>query len=373
MSAINVPVLPAAILSLALGLAAGVSAQKASTMLPEASLMQEVLGPALTRVSASVVTVETFGGYRVKKKDPAKTGPQARPQPKPSEQKKGGKKRPKLGSLKFPGFLQAQGVSTGLVVGSDGWILTSRWVLEVDPTTILVTLADGRKFTAERAGEDRTRGIAMLKIQAEGLPVPEYIAPASLRVGQWVLALGRSFGPKRPTTHLGILSAKGRISGRAVQSDANISPANYGGPLIDIEGRVIGINVPLSPKGDTAGADWYDSGIGFAATLADISEILAGMKAGKVYQRSLLGIRFSPADLGPGATLLSVQRGTAAHEARLRKGDKILVVDGVRVRHAAHLQDLIRAHVGGDWIELELARKSGDVVKVLIQLGSVDH
>jgi S1-C subfamily serine protease len=106
------------------------------------------------------------------------------------------KKKPKLGPLKFPGFLRAQGVSTGLVVGADGWILTSRFVLEVDPTTILVTLADGRKFTAERVGEDRTRGVAMLKIQASDLPVPEYLHPDDASVGQWVFALGRLLWPQ---------------------------------------------------------------------------------------------------------------------------------------------------------------------------------
>jgi serine protease Do len=134
---------------------------------------------------------------------------------------------------------------------------------------------------------------------------------------------------------------------------------------------VLGILAPLSPRGDTAGVDWYDSGIGFAATLADIPEILAGMKEGKTYSRSMLGIGFSPADLGPGATLTTVRRGTAAHEARLRKGDKILAVDGQKVRHAMHLGDLIGRNVGGEWVLLEVRKKDGEKLELLIQLDKV--
>ncbi len=320
----------------------------------ERSLLSKVLQRAIAKAAPSVVTVETFGGTR-RSTTPGR--------PRAKKPRNGG-----LGPLRLPGFQQAQGTSTGLVVGADGWILTTRFVLNWRPTTIIVTLADGRKFTARTAGEDRTRGIALLKIDAGGLPVPEIVPRSQMRVGQWVFALGRTFGPRTPTAHAGILSAVGRLQGKAVQCDAYTSPANYGGPLIDLEGRVLGIVAPLSPRGDMAGAEWYDSGIGFAVVLDGIDRILAGMKKGEVYRRPFLGVRLDPGFLGPGAKILSVERGSPAHEAGLRKGDLVTAVDGVPSRHAMHLQDQIGAHTAGDLIEISFTKKDGTKGRVLVEL-----
>ena len=87
-----------------------------------------------------------------------------------------------------------------------------------------------------------------------------------MRVGQWAIAVGRTFESDRTNMAVGILSALDRIWGKAIQTDAAVSPNNYGGPLVDIQGRVLGVLVPLSPEAtdEVAGVDWYDSGIGFA-------------------------------------------------------------------------------------------------------------
>ncbi len=324
---------------------------------PEAVLLSRVLEEAVRKAAPYVVAVETFGGTR---RSTVGSGDGKR-KPKPSP-KKG------LGPLKIPGFLQAQGTSTGLVVGREGWILTTRFVLNWNPSTIIVTLPDGRKFTAERKGEDRTRGIALLRIGARDLTPPPIVPRSEMRVGQWVAALGRSFGPRVPTAHCGILSALDRIQGKAIQCDAYTSPANYGGPLIDIEGRVLGLVVPLSPKGDMAGADWYDSGIGFAVPLDGLDPILEGMREGKVFRRGLVGLRMDPSFLGPGARILSVQRGTPAHHARLSKGDLLLEVDGEPSRNAMHVQDQIGRHVAGDLVELTFRKKDGTEAKVWVEL-----
>ena len=93
-----------------------------------------------------------------------------------------------------------------------------------------------------------------------------------MTVGQWTIAVGRTFNQKEPNISVGVLSATNRIWSTAIQTDAKISPANYGGPLIDSRGRVLGVLVPLSPQkqgGEIAGAEWYDSGIGFAVPLVD--------------------------------------------------------------------------------------------------------
>ncbi len=115
--------------------------------------------------------------------------------------------------------------------------------------------------------------LVLLKVAAdEALPVPTWVPRQELAVGQWTIAVGRTYPGSFPNVSVGILSAINRVWGKAVQTDAKVSPSNYGGPLIDIRGRVIGVLVPLSPQqeGEFAGAEWYDSGIGFAVPLADI-------------------------------------------------------------------------------------------------------
>ena len=109
---------------------------------------------------------------------------------------------------------------------------------------------------------------ALVKIDATDLPVPEFVHPANVKIGQWACALGRTFATEEPTVHIGIVSAQRRVFGRALQIDAYTSPANYGGPVVDVHGRVLGMAVPLSPAGRNAGVEWYDSGIGFAVTIA---------------------------------------------------------------------------------------------------------
>lgn len=335
---------------------------------PELWLLHKVIQRAVRSVRPSIVMIETFGGVRKSVAGKPRPGQPARPRP-PKDDKKDDKKKP-IGPLRMPGFLTAQGPSTGLVISKDGWIATSRFALSWDPSTILVTLDDGRKFTAERFGEDRTRGLSLLKIDADDLPVPRFLPAGQIEVGQWAFAVARSFGQQHPTVHVGMVSAVDRIQRRAVQTDASASPANYGGPLIDLEGRVLGLVVPLSPKGDVAGADWYDSGIGFAATLTGIDDKIAAMKEGKVFEKAFLGVAMDPAHLGPGARVLSTTKKTAANHANIRKGDMILEIGGEPVRHSTHLQDLIGYHVAGDWVEISLQRKSdGAVSRILVELG----
>jgi serine protease Do len=314
--------------------------------------LEPVLRAALQKAAQFTVTVETFGGARrtlanditVDGQGPARPlRPQGRPQPsKPG--------------LRTPGFQQTQGRSTGIVVGEDGWILVSRFALNYDPTTILVETADGETHHAERMGEDTSRGIAMLKINASGLTPALPLSPDEARVGQWAFVVGRTFGAEEPTVHFGIVSARGRQFGRALQVDAYTSPANYGGPVIDIEGKVLGVAVPLSPAGRNAGVEWYDSGIGFAATLGDIADLLERMKQGEVLHRGWLGVSLEPTFLGPGAKLSGTPKQGVAAAADLRKGDIILAIDGVPVKNGFHLQMLVSSRMGGDEIRV-LAKK----------------
>lgn len=316
--------------------------------------LEPVLQAAVHKAAPSVVTIETFGGTRRTLTGDGETldgqspaGPR-------------GNKPPTKAPLKTPGFHQTRGKTTGVVLTADGWILVSRFALNFDPSTILVTLADGSTHHATRGGEDTSRGIALVKIDAQGLQVPEFVDPKDVRVGQWAFALGRTFGIDEPTVNIGIVSARRRQFGRALQIDAYTSPANYGGAVVDVQGRVLGIAVPLSPSGRDAGVEWYDSGIGFAATIADIKDLLERMRQGETLHRGWLGISMEPAYLGPGAKLMNVPRGGVADKAGLRKGDIITAIDGTPVQNSFHLQMLVSSRMGGDPVSLEVRKKRED-------------
>jgi S1-C subfamily serine protease len=361
------PVLARCLASLVLAaLIARASCAQERIAIDEFAALEPVLQAATKKAAPFVVTVETFGGVRralgaeaaVDSSEPSRPMPKPKPKPKPrrEDEEERDDKRP-LVPTQGTGFQQTQGRSTGLVVGADGWILVSRFCLSYDPTTILVTIPGGATYHATRKGEDQSRGIALLKIEAEGLATPTMIAPDTVRVGQWAFVLGRTFGATEPTVHFGIVSATRRQFGRALQIDASTSPANYGGAVIDVDGNVLGIAVPLSPAGRNAGAEWYDSGIGFCATVADIAPLIERMKQGEVLQRGWLGVTLEASHLGPGAKLSGTPKDGPAAQSGLRKGDIITSIDGVAVRNGAHLQMLVGARMAGESIALVVQKK----------------
>ena len=170
------------------------------------------------------------------------------------------------------------GPTTGLVIDSQGYIVSSAFNFVNKPASILVRLPDGSPpKSAKLVATDHNRMIVLLKIEAgRPLPTPQIAPEAEMRVGQWCIGVGRTFQPDRPNMSVGILSATGRVWGKALQTDAALSPNNYGGPLVDIRGRVLGVIVPLSPQSadEVAGYEWYDSGIGFAVPAEYIRKTL---------------------------------------------------------------------------------------------------
>jgi len=131
-----------------------------------------------------------------------------------------------------------------------------------------------------------------------GAPPLEPVPRADLRPGQWTIAVGRGWTAAEPGVSVGILSATDRCWGVAVQTDASVSPLAYGGPLVDIGGRVIGLIVPLpaDTAGMKGGSDVYDSGIGFAIPLADLLPLVPGMRYGAVLEPGLLGVGYESRD-----------------------------------------------------------------------------
>lgn len=170
---------------------------------------------------------------------------------------------------------------------------------------------------------------------------------------------------------MGIVSAVGRLFDRAIQTDAYVSPANYGGPLIDGKGRVLGVAVPLSRSGRDAGIELYDSGIGFAATVTDIGSILERMKTGEILHRGFLGVTVDQSHLGPGAKLAGVARSSAAWTAGLRAGGLITAIGTAVVKNGFHLQNLVSSRMAGDSISLTALTAEGKELQKEILLAEL--
>ncbi|MHC4933493.1 MAG: S1C family serine protease [Planctomycetota bacterium] len=343
----------------------------------ELEALQTAVRVAMERVEPSVVRIETVGGIRqVKVPDRFKkkmTVPERPDEGDPDARKRHGDEEgedPQPGGrtprfknewekmLAAPGFKKAEGPTTGLIVSSDGYIVSSAWNFEGKPNVVAVTTAKGKTYAARLLGIDRAASLALLKIEAEDLPVPEFLDPGQVRVGSWAFALGRAMTRSHVEIKYGIISAKNRIEGTALQTDAATSPGNYGGPLVDIEGRIYGIIVPLGARGEAANPNWYDSGIGFVAPIPKPGALIRKLgKEGVVLLPAFMGVQMDQDRTEPGALVTEALPGQPAAKAGLKKGDIVLEIDGVEVDNAFTL----RFEIG--------RRRAGDKVKLAVQSG----
>ena len=263
--------------------------------------------------------------------------------------------------------IPATGPSTGIVVEEGGWVLATSFAVPRDAVEAIVVLPDatvpgGQRRVARVVGRDLSRGLVLLRVEGAGLtPVPEWVPRAELAVGQWTIAVGRAWDLAVPSVAVGILSATNRSWGRSVQTDASISPANYGGPLIDISGRVIGILAPLpaDTAGMNLGTELYDSGIGFAVPLADMLRVLPRLKNGETLSPGVLGIGYSARDPFTGeARIATCRPGSPAAKAGLRAGDLIVAADGRPVTRIAELRHVLAPLYAGDTLTITVERGS---------------
>ncbi len=295
--------------------------------------LEKATKAALEKVAPAVVRIRTVGGLEI------------------------------IGGGRTPQIRKGEGPTTGVIVAPDGYIISSSFNFVHKPSAILVDLPGGKEpVNAQVVAMDETRMLTLLKVEAKDLPMPEAAPKKEVKIGQWALSVGRTWSEtpsSPPSVSVGIVSALDRVWGKAIQADAKISPVNYGGPLVDLKGRVIGILVPLSPRaeGETAGADTYDSGIGFAIPLEDVNRVLPQLKQGKNLKPGILGVRFrSQDDFGP-AVIGSVVPGSPGAKAGIKAGDKIIEADGAKVERQAQARHVFGNKYEGDKVALKVERE----------------
>ena len=194
-------------------------------------------------------------------------------------------------------FQLGHGPFTGVVYRRDGYIMTTSFIFPSVHEKIIVELFNGKKYVAKKLGEDTGRNITLLKIEADDLIVPKFVSKEQVGIGSTILSLGRTFGENIPEVSRGIVSALNRSAGKAIQIDSNLTPGNFGGPSIDLDGQIIGINIPQANigsgrRGGTVGGEFSGSGIGFVIPCSDIDLLFNDLKNGKKLEPAFLGISF---------------------------------------------------------------------------------
>jgi serine protease Do len=259
-----------------------------------------------------------------------------------------------------------QSLGSGVIVSADGYILTANHVV-ADADEVKVSIADNKKeYTAKVIGKDSATDIAVLKIQSANLPAVTLADSDQLEVGDIVLALGNPFGVGQTVTS-GIVSALGRngLPGfnqyqNFIQTDAAINPGNSGGALVDVEGRLVGINTAIvSPSGG-------NNGIGFAVPINMARHVLERLVSGGKVTRGYLGImpQDIDADLARefnlpdqnGALVSDVMPETPAAKAGLKSGDVITSIDGQPITDAHGLQLVVSQISPGATVKVKVIR-----------------
>lgn len=250
---------------------------------------------------------------------------------------------------------QGEGNTTGVMLSPDGWIVTSTFNFVQRPNAITVITSDGERRLAKMYGQDNTRKICLLRVDGrDDFPCAKLADSGDVFVGQWSLAMGVGFGDSNPSVSAGIVSALGRIGGRAIQTNAKTSPACYGGPLIDVHGRVLGICVPMNPESwsATAGVEWYDSGIGFAIPLAGSEMLLEKLRNSEIINPAFLGVSVTPAKAG-GVEVADVVAGSPAAKLGLVPGTRLVRLGTQPVDTPAGFRRMLMAFTAGESVELE--------------------
>lgn len=254
--------------------------------------------------------------------------------------------------------LEKRNTGSGFIVRPDGYIVTNRHVVN-QASKIKITLSDKRVFTGKVVGLDNFSDLAVVKIEANNLPIAQLGESSTLRPGDFVIAVGSPLGYDHTVT-FGIVSAVGRavtdVNGNInfIQTDAPINPGNSGGPLVNLDGAVVGVNTAIQANAQN---------IGFSIPVDVAKSIIDDLIAHRKILRPWLGLAMQDVDevmaksLGLPATtkgvlVAQVIDGSPAQAAGLERGDIIEKIDGKDVNTGKEVQDIVRAHKVSDTINL---------------------
>ncbi len=261
---------------------------------------------------------------------------------------------------------QRQSMGSGFIISADGYIVTNNHVVD-NAETIMVRLLDRREFEAEVIGLDPRSDLALLRIDAEGLPVLKLGMPGELEVGEWVLAIGSPFGLDYSVT-AGIVSAKGRSLNNGsndnyvpfIQTDVAINPGNSGGPLFNLEGEVVGVNSQIYTRSGGS------IGLSFAIPVSLVVNVVDQLKESGHVTRGWLGVTIQDVnknlaesfglDKPKGALISQLQPGGPAANSGLRSGDIIVEFDGQLILRSSDLPHVVGLVRPGTEVELEIVR-----------------
>jgi serine protease Do len=260
------------------------------------------------------------------------------------------------------GDSQPRGVGSGFILNADGYVMTNAHVVE-GADEVIVTLADKREFKAKIVGADKRSDVAVVKIEASGLPAVRIGDVGKLKVGEWVIAIGSPFGLESTVT-AGIVSAKSRDTGDLlplIQTDVAINPGNSGGPLINMRGEVVGINSQIYSR-----SGGYQ-GISFAIPIDEAARVSDQLRAGGRVIRGRIGVvidrvtREVAESIGlgkpAGALVRTVEASGPADKAGVEAGDIITKVDARTVETSGELPRIIGAIKPGTKASLQVFRR----------------
>ncbi len=278
----------------------------------------------------------------------------------------------------FEGFPDMRrGSGSGVIISEDGYIVTNNHVVQ-KASKIKVTLHDKRSFKAEVVGRDESTDLAVIKIDAEGLKPIEFGNSKKLKIGEWVLAVGNPFNLTSTVT-AGIVSAKARnlnlLGGGShiesfIQTDAAVNPGNSGGALVNVEGRLVGINTAIASK-----TGQY-AGYAFAVPASIVSKVAHDIRKYGEVKRGYLGVTIKEVDgkiaeeenldKVRGAYVRKIMENSAADKANIKPDDVIISVDGETINNVPELQAVISQKYPGDKVKVTLKRDGEKIEKEVV-------
>lgn len=283
--------------------------------------------------------------------------------------------RPGHSPRRRPGHFRQHGNGSGVIIDAEGHILTNHHVV-ARADEVRVTLTDGREYEARVVGRDPKTDLAVLQVDvSESLPVAALGSSDTLRVGDWVMAIGNPFGLSHTVT-AGIVSGKGRIIGAGlyddfIQTDASINPGNSGGPLFNLRGEVVGINTAMVPHG---------RGIGFAIPIDTAKPLIPQMVATGSVTRGYLGVSIQSItpelaealklDATAGALVGEVKPDSPAAQAGLQSGDVITAFDGKPVSSSRDLPGIV-AETPVDQDVVVTVQRQGEPLELAVTVGKM--